>query len=65
MSPRFSIGDEVKVPAEVHSDGRAVVVSREWGPARKKPVAGWVYGVAFAFGGPAFEVKEQELEQWQ
>lgn len=63
--PKFGIGLSVKVPPEISDQMQATVISREWGPDRKKMVAGWVYGVAFVFGGAAFEVRERELSQWQ
>jgi hypothetical protein len=65
-APKFPTGTKVRVPAAVHDSQAATVVTREWGPDHVKHIGtGWVYGVAFKFGGESYPVSEEELTAWQ
>jgi hypothetical protein len=64
--PHFELSQSVTVPAEVHAARQASIVGREYGSSySRKNNNGWVYYIAFAFGGQAWEVTEQELSKWQ
>ena len=65
--PRFDTGETVIVPAAVHDSRAAHIASREWCEAsyRSKHGTGWVYGLAFTFGGEVFLATEQEVIAWQ
>ena len=68
--PRFETGVTVRVPAAVHDSLAAQIASREWREAGylgclSKHGTGWVYGLAFVFGGETFMATEDELSAWQ
>lgn len=62
---RFELGQVVNVPPNVHANQTATVAGREWGPDKLKPIPGWVYYLAFCYGGQAWEATEEELIAWQ
>lgn len=63
---QFNIGDIVSVPAEVHPSRQARIVGCEFGNSySRKTNHGWVYYLAFAEGGMAWEASEGELVKWQ